>query len=314
MTRILCLHYSQSGQLKRIAQQFCKPLEENSEIDLTCLNIKPKQDLPFPWPFVTFFNTFPETVYSDPIELTPLPLTDEELKHFDLVILAYQVWFLSPSLPIASFLQSEQAKILFYNTPTITLIGCRNMWLMAQETMKSQLKKLQAKHIDNIVLIDEVSTAMSFISTPLWMFTGKQGPWGNIPKAGVAAQDIEACDRFGKVINKAIASNQTLDQSLLTGTGAVRVNTSHILSEKMAKRGFMIWGKLIRLTGKHAPILRKPLVCLYVVYLLVIILTLVPLIAILKKILSPFIRKRIQAQKHYYSAPSGEGTENLENL
>ncbi|WP_233267327.1 hypothetical protein [Paraglaciecola sp. L3A3] len=60
-----------------------------------------------------------------------------------MIILTYQVWFLSPSIPIASFLQSEPAKKLFKDTPVVTIIGCRGMWLMAQEKVKTLLKKFK---------------------------------------------------------------------------------------------------------------------------------------------------------------------------
>ena len=49
---------------------------------------------PFPWPAGFFFNTFPETVYEDvdPIKPIAMPANTD----FDLVIVGYSVWFLSP--------------------------------------------------------------------------------------------------------------------------------------------------------------------------------------------------------------------------
>ena len=54
-----------------------------------------------------FFNTFPETVLLKPEPIESLEFKQEK---YDLVILAYTVWFLSPSQPITAFLQNEQAK------------------------------------------------------------------------------------------------------------------------------------------------------------------------------------------------------------
>lgn len=311
MKRVLCLYFSQTGQLEDIARAMTAPLLDVEGIDLQLVKLKPKKAFPFPWPFLTFFNTFPETVYSDAIELEALPFTDQQLEQFDLVILAYQVWFLSPALPMASFLQSEQAKVLLNDKPVITLIGCRNMWLMAQETMKQRLAELNARLIDNVVLTDSVGAAMSFISTPLWMLTGKKGPLGIIPAAGVSPDKIRDCQRFGKALKTALLNNDALDGSLFRGLAAVEINENLIASEKMAKRGFLIWGKLIRFVGKKMPLLRKPIVCLYVVYLVTLILTLVPLSALIKKLLSPLLKKRIAEQIAYYSEPSGRETYNL---
>ena len=66
----------------------------------------------------------------------------------------------------------------------VTLIGCRNMWLMAQEKVKAKLTELGARLIDNIALTDACGTAASFLATPLWMFTGRQKPYAWVPRAG----------------------------------------------------------------------------------------------------------------------------------
>lgn len=305
-TRILCLYYSQTGQLERVARSFCEPLMNNDSIDVDMFPLEPEKPFQFPWPFMTFFNTFPETVHEDAIGLKPLPLSDEQLAGYDLVIFAYQVWFLTPSLPTSSFLQTEQAKVLFKDTPVITLIACRNMWLMAQEIMKDRLQGLGARLIDNVVLIDSANTAMSFVATPLWMLTGKKGPVGPVPKAGVSEQDIEGAQRFGTAIKKAVESGTNFDTPLFRGLSAVKINANLILSEKMARRGFVLWGLLIRFIGRTVPVLRKPIVALYIVYLVTLILTFVPITAIIKKLLSPLMKDKIAEQVAYFAAPSGD--------
>src|SRR5690554_6350498 len=230
MKRVLCLYYSQTGQLESIVHSITAPLVGSDNIDIQLAKIRPKKDFPFPWPFTTFFNTFPESNYADPIELEPLDYSDEELAQFDLVILAYQVWFLSPSLPTSSFLQSKQAKILFKDTPVITVIGCRNMWLMAQESMKQSLENLGARLIDNVVLTDSSGAAFSFISTPLWMLTGNKGPVGIIPAAGVSQEKIQAASRFGKALKTALTDDNPLNTPLFKGLAAVEINENLIAS------------------------------------------------------------------------------------
>lgn len=305
-TRILCLYYSQTGQLEKVARSVCEPLLNSDNITVDMFPLEPEIPFEFPWPFMTFFNTFPETVHEDAIALKPLPLSDEQLAAYDLVIFAYQVWFLTPSLPSSSFLQTEQAKILFKDTPVMTLIACRNMWLMAQEIMKERLEGLGAKLIDNVALIDSASTAMSFVATPLWMLTGKKGPIGPVPKAGVSDHDIDSAKRFGVAMEQAITQGTQFDAPLLKGLAAVKINANLILSEKMARRGFVLWGLLIRFIGRKLPILRKPVVALYIVYLLTLILTFVPITAIIKKLLAPLMKDKIAKQVAYFAAPSGD--------
>ncbi|MFV0277149.1 MAG: dialkylresorcinol condensing enzyme, partial [Parahaliea sp.] len=103
MKNVLVIHYSQSGQLNSVVDTFTRALVDAPDIDVRFEQLEPERPFPFPWPFLQFLDTFPESVYLDPPPLKPLSLTGDE--DFDLVILAYQVWFLSPSLPTTAFLQ-----------------------------------------------------------------------------------------------------------------------------------------------------------------------------------------------------------------
>jgi hypothetical protein len=314
MKRILVVHYSQTGQLNAIVKSIVGPFTNNPEINVVFEEIRPQQPYAFPWGFTDFFNTFPETVNLDVIPIEPLSLARADYASFDLVILAYQVWFLSPSLPITAFLKSDAAREILKDKPVITVIGCRNMWLQAQEQVKVLLANVGARLIDNVVLIDAAGTALSFISTPLWMLTGKKGPVGFLPKAGVSEHNIAAASRFGDAIGKELLKTEPdLNHSLLQGLEAVKVNENLIMSEVMARRGFVIWGKLLRrIGGKENPV-RRVLIYFYVVYLVTLILTFVPLSAIIKKILSPLLQKRIKEQKAFFSLPSGDGNYNMES-
>src|SRR3990172_1271128 len=140
---VLVVYYSQSGQLKKIAENFIAPfLQKNIEIEW--LSVKPKNEFPFPWPSKDFFNVMPESVIGIPAELLPV-----EFKHstYDLIVFAYQPWYLAPSIPVASILHHPEFKKRLQNTPVITLIGSRNMWINAQERVKKLLKEAGANLI-----------------------------------------------------------------------------------------------------------------------------------------------------------------------
>ncbi len=140
-----------------------------------------------------FFNTFPETVHLTPPPIEPLPFQHEI---YDLVIIAYSVWFLSPASRLPLFYRVNRQKVL-KDTPVITLIGCRNMWLMAQEKVKKLLAESEAKLIGNVVKVDQSNDWASFITTPLWMLTGKK-KIGKLPSAGIAESEMEDVKRFGQ--------------------------------------------------------------------------------------------------------------------
>jgi hypothetical protein len=102
----------------------------------------------------------------DPPELQPVAFDPDG--RFDLVIIAYQVWFLSPSLPVTGFLKSEAARVL-KGKPVVTLIVCRNMWLTAQEKMKTLIASKGGHLIDNVALVDRGAPWTTFVTTPRWL-------------------------------------------------------------------------------------------------------------------------------------------------
>lgn len=305
--RVLLVHYaSASGQLSEVVGHLTAPLAESADIELQQLVLRPLKPYPFPWPILRFFDTFPEAIYLDAPELEPLDLDPEA--RFDLVILAYQVWFLSPSLPTAAFLKHATAQRLLADTPVVTVIACRDMWLMAQERVKQLLAACHARLVGNVVLVDEAGSVGSFLATPLWMLTGKRGPrlGGLIPRAGVKPAQIRDSRRFGARIVEKLARGAALDVDLLQGLGAVHVNTRLIATEKAARRSFLAWGALLRALGPQGAWIRQPVVMIYIVFLITLLLTVLPLSALLKTLTAPLLRKRITAQRAYFSAPSGE--------
>ncbi len=281
------------------------PLRNDPDVALTVETLRPKKAYPFPWPILRFFDTFPEAIYLDPPELEPLQVDANE--RFDLVILGYQVWFLSPALPVTGFLKSDAAGKLLNDTPVVTVVACRDMWLMAQEQMKLLLAACNARLVGHVALVDEAGSIGSFLATPLWVMSGNKGPklGGLIPRAGVSPAEIAASRRFGERIASVLAAEKPLDEGLLANLGAVKVNERLISSERAIRSGFRIWGRLLRALGPQGAFQRKPVLLLYILWLVAMILTVVPLAALLKALFAPLTRKRIAAQKAYYGSPSG---------
>lgn len=299
---ILVVSYSQTGQLTRLADNFIKPLQNRQNINIDRLYVKPIAEYTFPWSFMRFFNTFPETVHLQP---DPIQTPQFAAEKYDLVIIAYTVWFLSPSQPITAFLQLPQTKKMLKNTPVITLIGCRNMWLQAQEKMKKLLADCGAKLIGNVVKVDQSNDWASFITTPLWMLTGKKKV-GNLPSAGIAESEIQDMHRFGEKLWQAFEQNHPLDRTLFQGMGAVKIDEKLMMSEKVGARSFHIWGKLLIKCGQISPSFRKIVLCFYIVFLVAMILTVVPISALIKRLLKPLLQNKLNEQKRYFAEPSGE--------
>ncbi len=303
--RILLVHYSQTGQLSRIARTLAAPLEEDTDLELVELELEPERAFPFPWGVFQFMDAFPECVWRDPPPLREARIEALSQEPFDLVILCYQVWFLSPSLPVTAFVQSSAGRRLLADTPVVTVIGCRNMWTQAHAAMEEMLAEAGARLTDNVVLTDPGGFE-TFYTTPRWLLTGRQG------RAGIPESEIQGSVRFGHALRAALkADRERQGGPLLAGLGAVRVDPALALSEGIGIRSFRLWGRLIRLAGPMGSRRRRPLLALYMVFLVVMILTIVPVVAILKRLARPLLKPRLNRLRARFEAPSGSGQERL---
>lgn len=308
--RILVLSYSQTGQLTEITRRILAPLEQDERIGVHVETLSPVRPFPFPWGFFSFLDAFPESAHMVPPPLQPLSLMGTE--DFDLVILPYQVWFLAPSQPITAFLKHPLAKKLLAGKPVVTVIACRNMWMLAQEKMKTLLDACGARLLDNVVLVDPSPTMASLWTTPLWLLSGKKDLLKILPPAGVDAASIEAARRFGFSLRDALRNNEEHGNvPLLSGLKAVDSDPHLLVSEKAATRSFYIWGKLLRAVGEPGQYRRYPFLILYVVFLIALILTVVPLSLLVQSLLRPFMRRRFEALKQRFDLPSGSGAERM---
>ena len=298
MKRILILYYTQSGQLLSILQSLAKPLI-NAGHTIHFEEIQPIEKFPFPWSSYHFFNAFPETFSQIPQSLKNL--SGKANNGYDLVILGYQPWFLTPSRPVSSFLQSEEGKRILSNKPIVTVLGCRNMWLGAQEKVKGRIKDAQAKLVGHIALIDRSPNLTSLITILRWMFTGDKKPFWFFPAAGVSDHDIEYSQKFGDLINQALDKNdyETL-QSKLNQKGAIDIKPNLVLLERRGQKAFSVWSKFIASGGPVHSKQRKVRVYIFMYLLPTAIFFLSPLLWIVSRILLAVNRKQLIQDVEYY--------------
>ena len=307
MKHALVVYASQTGQLGRCARAVAAPLSAAGHA-VEFLELKAVRPYPFPWSFWTFLDAFPESVYLDPPELAPWHAARPR---YDLVLLCYSPWFLSPSPALTAFVQSQAGRTLLRDTPVVTLTASRGMWIQAQEVVKQQLAEAGARHCDHIAL-DDPHKLSSFITTPHWMLTGRQEPFWGLPRAGVPEELIAGSARFGRALARAL-SDGTLDggRPVLTGLAAAQVDPALMASEKIGRRSFRVWGKLVRAAGRPGEAARRPVLAAYVAFLVLMIVTVVPVSLLVRTLLKPLMRTRLAAQAAAYEAPSGSGTERM---
>ena len=303
MKNILVIHYSQSGQLTEIMNNIARPLCTNEDINVVHYEIKMKTPFPFPWKKKDFFNVFPESFLQIPSKVQSIP---EQIlnQKFDLILFGYPVWYLSPSIPTTSFLKSPGAKKLLANTPVITVIGCRNMWIMAQEKVKNLLKNCNAKLIGNIALVDRHINHISVITIVQWMFTGKKERYlGVFPKPGVSQKDIDESSKFGDIILDHISNNNldTIQDNLLKEK-AVVIKSFLVLADQRANILFDKWAKLIYSKGDANSEKRTVWLKMFNYYLLFAIWIIAPLVFILFLLTYIPLYGKIKRDKKYYSS------------
>lgn len=297
MKHVLVIYYTQSGQLSQIAHQVAKPFLNDGSVVMRFHEIKLKKPFPFPWNKETFFDAFPESFLQIPTELEPVP--DEILNtKFDLILFFYQVWYLTPSIPINSFLKSNDAKILLHNTPIVTISGSRNMWIMAQEKVKTLLKQNNALLKGNIALVDRAGNLISVVTIVEWMFSGiKKKYLGIFPLPGVSDKDILESEKFGEIILSNLKNN-SLDQlqPQLIAADAVTIKPFLITVDKTANKIFGKWSNFIIRKKEN----RKGWLKVFNIYLWVAIWLISPIVYILHLIFYPFKINKIKRETQYY--------------
>jgi len=305
MQKVLVVYFTQTGQLNKAVKATLAPLEGCDNVSIHYEQLKPKTPYPFPWTYMEFFDVFPECVHGVPCELEPFSFDPNT--NFDLVIIAYQPWFLSVSIPVNSFLQSVQAKQLLKNKNVVTILACRNMWLNAQEKMKLQLKKLEANLVGNITYIDKSANLVSLITVLAFALGGVKDRFlGIFPPFGVDDKELKLnAPKYGEVLLKHLKLNSYAElQKTLVGLGAINIRSNLMLMEGRGKVLFPIYANYISKKGTAQSKERRGRVRIFGIVLPTAILILSPIITVVSRLAPLLFSKKIKKEISYYSQNS----------
>ncbi len=295
MKQILVISYSQSGQLSDLLSNLVSTIKGEIEV----ISVQPKTKFSFPWISHEFFNVMPETVLEKEIELNEIMFKRE---NYDLIIFGYQPWFLSPSLPATALLKNDKFKKIINNTPIVTVIGARNMWLNSQESVKYLIKDAGGVLVGNIPFVDRSPNLLSAVSILHWMLTGKkERKFGIFPLPGISNKDILEASLFGEIIQKSLENNSLEElQKEVLSSNRVNINTNILFIESRAKKIFKIWANQIIKKGS-TPRKRRIWVNLFNYYLLIALFVFAPIVLLVFNVLiRPFTQNRITKNKAYF--------------
>ena len=260
--------YTQTGQLREVAEAFVAPLEADGW-RIRWVAVQPRVAFPFPWSIRQFFGVFPRVVDPDAlVELAEPPggfgaEQDEE----EVVVLAYQVWYLSPSLPIRSLLATHPEA--FRNRRVISLIACRNMWYSAAIEVADLLRTAGARRVEVVAATDTRQQATSLMTTLRWLLTGNREPFLWFGPAGVGDAELARITAVGRSIAE---QGCAADAAPVVPTLAA--------ADLFAGRLFRKWGVTVRSAEKFGAAAHIASLVTFVVGLAIGIVAGLPLIAI----------------------------------
>jgi hypothetical protein len=236
MKRALIICYSQAGQTQRAVESVTKGIKNSLSCDV--VHVEPLEKFAFPWSMRNFFRAMPRCVQGLAPQIKPLKVNWDD---YDIIFLAYQVWFLSPSLPIQGFLQSHSAAGLKGKT-VVTITTCRNLWRSAARSVSQALKQLGAKHLGQITVCELSPLWASFVTTPRWMLTGKKSAFWFFPAAGIADQEFVKLEEKAQTLARDFSSGLPITDSHL---GSNLNRPSLEMMDAIGYPFFRFWSALI---------------------------------------------------------------------
>jgi len=313
LKNILVVAYSQSGGVARGIKALCKPIEDNCSINIEYFWIQPGENYPYPWKKYRFFEIFPECVLGESSE----NLTDSTFlrEHYDLIIIGWQPWYLSPSLPVQAFFKSDCARIL-RDSPVVSLIGCRSMWYSAYDQMQILVEREGGRIVDNIVCTHQGHSLATFFTTVRMLWTGKKNSLMGLPNGGFADTEFGKLEELGEVIVKnKDCFNYKMDP-ILSSFDTAQVRDGTMWAEMFGRAYYRPLARLMRMTGTQKSrfrIVPNVLFGLHLIPAIVIILVSASVSRVLIRVVAgdAYFQKWISKFRYPYDVIPGNGSRKL---
>ena len=202
--------------------------------DIRWVDVRPRDAFPFPWPIRRFFGVFPQAVDPEAIVELVEPAGGFDTAADELVILAYQVWYLAPSLPIRSLLRTHPEAVR--SRAVVSLIACRNMWYSAAIEASGLLRSAGARRVDVVAATDTRGSSTSLVTTLRWLLTGKRAPFLWFGRAGVGDDELA----------RVAAVGQRIAESRPCPQDAAPIVPALAAADMLAGKVFRKWGATVR--------------------------------------------------------------------
>jgi hypothetical protein len=280
--------YSQTGQLREVADALTAPLVSRGW-DIRRVQVQPRVAFPFPWPIRRFFGVFPSAVDPEAVVELIEPAGGFSSDPEELVILAYQVWYLAPSLPVRSLLKAHPEAVR--NRSVVSLIACRNMWYSAAIEVSALLRSAGARRVEVIAATDTRPQATTFVTTLRWLLTGNREPFLWFGRAGIGDAEVARVADVGRCIAESRRCPKEAAPIVPTLAAA------DLLSGVVFRR----WGATVRSARRFGAVVQAASLAMFVLGLAIGIMVGLPLIgcaglaggARFEALVAGFVRGRI---------------------
>jgi hypothetical protein len=284
VTKAVVYLYSQTGQMREVAEAFTAPLLDRGW-EIRWVDVTPRVAFPFPWPIRRFFGAFPAAVDPDALVDLVEPAGGFATEPDELVILAYQVWFLAPSIPIRSLLKSHPEA--FRDRRVLSLIACRNMWYSAAIEMRGLLRSAGARSVGVVATTDTQPQAISLVTTLRWLLTGRREPFLWFARAGVGTTELDRVADMGRLIADTGTCPENEDAAPIVPTLAA--------ADFLAGKIFRRWGATVRSARQYGAAAQAASLVVFVLGLGIGIAAGLPVIAVATVVGGSRFDRRVRA-------------------
>lgn len=296
--KIAVFYYTQTRQLLNILKSLLTPLEAEG-CRVIYKAIEPVVPFNFPWTSDGFYQAFPEARQEFAFENKEIDFSD--VTDADLVVLGYQPWFLSPSIPVSSFLQQQSTHNYLNGKMVLTVVGSRNMWISAHDSVEGHFFKANCNWIGNIVLEDRHNNLVSVLTIFRWLIDGQKEASRYLPEAGVSQDDIDSLATLAPDILYALQNKdfKTL-QIKIADKGFVAFHENLYLIERAGHKMFGFWSEWILKKGPYMSEERKFRLTLFKYYLMTVLFVISPFGTLFFNLTYPLRRASMKSVRNKY--------------
>lgn len=209
--RILILYYSHTGQTRRVLEAVRDELlKSQHRVDMVPL--EPVEDFRFPWSPLALLGlclrTYAGRDLSVALKDLPQRVRDEP---YEIVLVGYQPWFLTPSVPVRSFLSCAMGELL-RGRQVVSVITTREQWKATYRVFEQKVASLGGRVVDNLVVKDPSKQPMNMVTTVFYLLTGRtldRGVFKRVfPPVGIGDGGVEQARIFGERLAARLATGE----------------------------------------------------------------------------------------------------------